>query len=61
VKLYFDPAGSTGPQYKKTVRTNSKGVYTTSYRTSVSGKWIAKYPGTDLQAPSQSAVTVTVR
>jgi hypothetical protein len=61
VKLYFDPAGSTGPQYKKTVRTNSKGVYTTSYRTSVSGKWIAKYPGTDLQAPSQSAVTITVR
>ncbi|MFJ3402799.1 hypothetical protein [Promicromonospora sp. NPDC090134] len=61
VKLYFDPAGATGPQYKKTVRTNSKGVYTTTYRTSMSGRWIAKYPGTDLQAPSQGAVTITVK
>ncbi|WP_454850255.1 hypothetical protein [Promicromonospora soli] len=61
VKLYFDPVGSTGPQYKKTVRTNSKGVYTTTARTSRSGKWIAKYPGTDLQAPSKRAVTITVR
>ncbi|MFI2361513.1 hypothetical protein [Promicromonospora sp. NPDC019610] len=61
VKLYFDPAGATGPQYKKTVRTNSQGVYTTTYRTSMSGRWIAKYPGTDLQAPSQGAVTITVK
>ncbi|MFD6446685.1 hypothetical protein ACFWEJ_16390 [Promicromonospora sp. NPDC060204] len=61
VKLYFDPAGATGPQYKKTVRTNSKGIYTTTYRTSMSGQWIAKYPGTDLQAPSQGAVTITVK
>ncbi|MEV0892918.1 hypothetical protein [Promicromonospora sp. NPDC050262] len=61
VKLYFDPAGATGPQYKKTVRTNSKGIYTTTYRTSMSGRWIAKYPGTDLQAPSQGAVTITVK
>ncbi|WP_285100600.1 hypothetical protein [Promicromonospora sp. MEB111] len=61
VKLYFDPAGATGPQYKKTVRTNSKGVYTTTYRTTRSGQWIAKYPGTDLQAPSERAVTITVR
>ena len=61
VKLYFDPAGATGPQYKKTVRTNSKGVYTTTYRTTRSGQWIAKYPGTDLQAPSERAVTITVK
>jgi hypothetical protein len=61
VKLYFDPSGSAGPEYKKTVRTNSKGVYTTTARTSVSGQWIAKYPGTDLQAPSKRAVTITVR
>lgn len=61
VKLYFDPAGSAGPVYKKTVRTGSDGVYTTKVGTSTSGKWIAKYPGTDLQAPSKRAVTVTVR
>ena len=61
VKLYFDPAGSAGPEYKKTVRTDSKGVYTTTARTSVSGQWVAKYPGTDLQAPSKRAVTITVR
>jgi hypothetical protein len=61
VKLYFDPAGARGPAYKKTVRTNSDGVYTTKVGTSISGRWIAKYPGTDLQAPSERAVTITVR
>lgn len=61
VKLYFDPAGAPGPEYKKTVRTNSKGYYATTYRTTRSGTWIAKYPGTDLQAPSKGVVTVTVR
>ncbi len=61
VKLYFDPAGSRGPVYKKTVRTGSDGVYTTRVGTSISGQWIAKYPGTDLQAPSQRAVVMTVR
>lgn len=61
VKLYFDPAGAAGPQYRKTVRTNSQGVYNTRCWTSRSGRWIAKYPGTGLQAPSQKAVTVTVR
>ncbi|PUB28841.1 hypothetical protein C8K30_103265 [Promicromonospora sp. AC04] len=61
VKLYFDPAGSRGPVYKKTVRTGSDGYYTTRVGTSISGRWIAKYPGTDLQAPSHSAVTITVR
>jgi hypothetical protein len=61
VKLYFDPTGPTGPQYRKTVRTNAKGVYTTTVRTSQSGRWIAKHPGTDLRAPSKRAVTITVR
>lgn len=61
VKLYFDPAGSRGPVHKKTVRTNADGVYTTKVGTSISGRWIAKYPGTDLQAPSQRDVTITVR
>ena len=61
VKLYFDPAGSRGPVFKKTVRTGSDGIYTTRVGTSISGQWIAKYPGTDLQAPSERAVTITVR
>jgi hypothetical protein len=61
VKLYFDPAGPAGPVYKKTVRTGSDGVYTTKVGTSVSGRWIAKYPGTELQAPSKRGVAITVR
>ncbi|MGW2092476.1 hypothetical protein [Promicromonospora sukumoe] len=61
VKLYFDPAGSAGPVYKKTVRTNSSGVYRTTAKTSKSGKWIAKYVGSSLQAPSERSVTITVR
>jgi hypothetical protein len=61
VKLYFDPAGSRGPVYRKTVRTGSNGVYTTKVGTSSSGRWIAKYPGTGLQAASQRAVTITVK
>jgi len=61
VKLYFDPVGSAGPVHKKTVRTGANGVYTAKVRTSISGTWIAKYPGTGLQAPSQRSVTITVR
>ncbi|WP_369370399.1 hypothetical protein AB1046_16600 [Promicromonospora sp. Populi] len=61
VKLYFDPAGSAGPQHLKTVWTNSEGIYNTKYRTTRSGTWIAKYPGTDLQAPSERSVAITVR
>ncbi|MFI2487195.1 hypothetical protein ACH47X_09810 [Promicromonospora kroppenstedtii] len=61
VKLYFDPAGSAGPVYNKTVHTNSKGAYRTTVRTSRSGTWIAKYEGTSLQAPSKRSVTITVR
>jgi hypothetical protein len=61
VKLYFDPAGSRGPVYKKTVRTNSQGSYSTRERTIRSGQWIAKYPGNSVQAPSQRSVTITVR
>ncbi|WP_285100601.1 hypothetical protein [Promicromonospora sp. MEB111] len=61
VKLYFDPAGSRGPVYKKTVKTGSGGTYSTKVGTSISGRWIAEYPGTALQAPSQHAVTITVR
>lgn len=60
VKLYFDPAGSAAPVYKKTVSTNSNGVYSTPVSTSASGRWIVKYAGTSLQAPSQAAVAVTV-
>lgn len=61
LKLYFDPAGSAGPVYTKTVRTNSNGAYRTTVRTSRSGSWIAKYVGTSLQAPSKRSVTITVR
>jgi hypothetical protein len=61
VNLYFDPAGPRGPFYRKTVRTGSRGIYRTTVSTSTSGQWIAKYPGTGLQAPSQRAVTITVR
>lgn len=61
VKLYFDPAGSAAPVLKKTVTTDSDGKYTTSARASSSGRWIAKYAGTDVQAPSQKAVSVTVK
>lgn len=61
VKLYFDPAGSAGPVYKKTVRTGSTGVYRTNVKTSRSGKWIAKYVGSSKQAPSERSVTITVR
>lgn len=60
VKLYFDPAGASGPVYKKEVRTGSDGTYTTSVATSTSGQWIAEYPGTALQAPSRAVVTITV-
>lgn len=60
VQLYFDPAGSAAPVYRKTVNTNSNGVYSTPVSTSASGQWLAKYPGTSLQAPSQATVAVTV-
>jgi hypothetical protein len=60
VELHFDPAGSAAPVYKKTVTTGSNGTYSTSVATSTSGKWIAKYVGTSLQAPSQASVNVTV-
>jgi hypothetical protein len=60
VQLYFDPAGSAAAVYKKTVTTGSNGTYSTPVATSTSGKWIAKYAGTSLQAPSQAAVSVTV-
>jgi hypothetical protein len=61
VKLYWDPAGTAGAQYKKTVYTNTTGVWTTKYRTTASGRWIAVYPGAALSASSRSAVTITVR
>lgn len=60
VKLYFDPAGSAAPVLKKTVTTGANGTYSTSVATSTSGKWIAKYTGTSLQAPSEATVAVTV-
>lgn len=61
VRLYFDPVGPRGAVYKKTVRTGSAGVYKTPVRTRVSGRWIAKYPGTRFQAPSERGVTITVK
>lgn len=60
VELHFDPAGSAAPVYKKTVTTGSNGLYSTSVAASASGRWIAKYVGTSLQAPSQASVNVTV-
>lgn len=60
VKLYFDPAGSAAPVYTKTVTTASDGTYATPVLTSTSGRWIAKYAGTSLLAPSQAAVAITV-
>ncbi len=61
VKLYWDPSGATGPQFKKTVYTNTSGAWTAKYRTSLSGRWIAEYPGAALSASSKSAVTITVK
>lgn len=60
VKLFFDPAGSAGPVYKKTVTTGANGAYSTPVVTSTSGTWIAKYAGWSLQAPSQASVNITV-
>ncbi|MCP2265252.1 hypothetical protein APR03_002600 [Promicromonospora thailandica] len=60
VEIYFDPAGSAAPVLKKTVTTGSNGNYSTSVSASATGAWIAKYPGTSLQAPSQASVNVTV-
>ncbi|GAB2488529.1 hypothetical protein GCM10027063_32450 [Promicromonospora xylanilytica] len=60
VKLYFDPAGSAGAVYKKTVTTAADGTFSTRVVTNSSGRWIAKYAGTRLQAPSQDAVGITV-
>jgi hypothetical protein len=61
VKLYWDPAGPVGPAYRKTVYTNAQGTWSTTGRTTQSGRWIAKYPGSALSAPSQSTVAITVR
>jgi hypothetical protein len=60
VQLYFDPAGSRGPVLKKTVRTGSDGSYAWRAWTTTSGRWIAKHPGSSLQAPSQATVGITV-
>jgi hypothetical protein len=61
VKLYWDPAGSAGATYKKTVYTNSRGVWTAKVTTSASGRWVAEFPGTSLNAPSLRTVMITVR
>jgi hypothetical protein len=61
VKLYWDPAGSAGAVYKKTVYTNSRGVWTAKFPTSASGRWVAEFPGTSLNAPSRRTVMITVR
>lgn len=60
VKVYFDPAGSAAPVLKKEVTTGSDGTFSTSVRATTSGRWIAKYAGTSLVAPSQAGVNVTV-
>lgn len=61
VKLYWDPAGSAEPQYKKTVYTNSKGVWAAQVPTSASGRWVAEFPGTSLHASSSRTVWITVK
>lgn len=61
VKLYWDPAGSAAPQYKKTVYTNSKGVWAAKSLTSASGRWVAEFPGTSLNAASSSNVWIAVK
>ncbi len=61
VKLYWDPAGSAAPQYKKTVYTNSKGVWAAKVPTSASGRWVAEFPGTSLHASSTRTVWITVK
>lgn len=61
VKLYWDPAGSAPARYKKTVSTNVKGAWTAKFPMSASGKWIAEFPGTSLNAPSSRTVSITVR
>ncbi|MFE7504868.1 hypothetical protein [Promicromonospora sp. NPDC057488] len=61
VKLYWDPAGSAAPQYKKTVYTNSKGVWAAKVTTSASGRWVAEFPGTSLHASSSRTVWITVK
>ncbi|WP_157237267.1 hypothetical protein [Promicromonospora sukumoe] len=60
VKVYFDPAGSAAPVLKKEVTTGSDGSFSTSVRATTSGKWIAKYAGTSLVAPSEAGVNVSV-
>lgn len=60
VKLYWDPAGSAAPQYKKTVYTNSKGVWAAKVPTSASGRWVAEFPGTSLHASSSRTVWIAV-
>ena len=60
VKLYWDPAGTTGATYKKTVYTNADGAWTAKFPMSASGRWIAEFPGSALNAPSRRTVSITV-
>ncbi len=60
VKVYFDPAGSAAPVLKQEVTTGSDGTFSTSVRAASSGRWIVKYAGTSLVAPSQAGVNVSV-
>ena len=60
VKVLFDPAGSAGPVLKKEVTTDADGTYSTAVRATTTGRWIVRYPGTGLQAPSKDAVRVAV-
>ncbi|WP_419704839.1 hypothetical protein [Promicromonospora sp. NFX87] len=60
VRLYWDPAGSAAPQYEKTVYTNSRGVWAAKFLTSASGRWVAEFPGTSLNAASSRTVWIAV-
>jgi hypothetical protein len=60
VRLYWDPVGSAAPQYEKTVYTNSRGVWAAKFLTSASGRWVAEFPGTSLNAASSRTVWVAV-
>ncbi|MER7606705.1 hypothetical protein [Nocardioides sp. NPDC127503] len=57
VRLYFDPAGTTGPRYRATVKTNSSGAYSYSVAVTTPGRWVARYPGSASYAPSEALTT----
>ncbi|MFE7405117.1 hypothetical protein [Isoptericola sp. NPDC057559] len=61
LRVYFDPAGPAGPDYRKSVTTGAGGVYRVTVRPTKAGTWIVKYPGSSTRASSKDSVRVTVR